>query len=70
MSYNIYITNLSYHDQEFEMNGFNENQNIIVSAGRTSVINTAEGSTGAIIALHNGVRCEQAEINRDGADGK
>ena len=70
MSHNINITNLSGHDQEFEVHGWNNNQNMTVPAGQTSVINAADGSSGAIIALHYGFEGEQAEITKDGFGGK
>ena len=70
MSHNIYVTNLSSHDQEFEVHGWNNNQNMTISAGQTSVINAADGSSGAIIALHYGFEGEQAEITKDGFGGK
>lgn len=70
MSHNINITNLSGHDQDFEFHGWNSNQNMTVPAGQTSVISAADGSSGAIIALHYGFEGEQAEITKDGFGGK
>ena len=70
MSHNINITNLSGHDQEFEVHGWNNNQNMTVPVGQTSGISAADGSAGAIIALHYGFEGEQAEITKDGFGGK
>ena len=70
MSHNIYITNLSGHAQEFEIHGWNNNQNMTVPARQTSVISAMDGSSGAIIALHYGFEGEQAEITKDGFGGK
>ncbi|CAD6592886.1 MAG: hypothetical protein ASARMPRED_006775 [Alectoria sarmentosa] len=69
MSHNINITNLSGHDQEFEVHGWNNNQNMTVPVGQTSGISAADGSAGAIIALHYGFEGEQAEITKDGFGG-
>lgn len=70
MSHNIYITNLSGHAQEFEIHGWNNNQNMTVPARQTSVVSAKDGSSGAIIALHYGFEGEQAEITKDGFGGK
>ncbi|KAI4234941.1 MAG: hypothetical protein L6R40_006609 [Gallowayella cf. fulva] len=69
MSHNIYVTNLSGHDQEFEVHGWNNNQNITVGAGQTWTINAPDGSSGAIIAVHDGHEGEQAEITKNGWGG-
>ncbi|KAL8840883.1 MAG: hypothetical protein Q9170_001147 [Blastenia crenularia] len=66
MSHNIFVQNLSGHDQEFEVHGWNNNQNMVVGAGQTSTINAPDGSSGAIIALHDGHEGEQAEITKNG----
>lgn len=70
MSHNIYVTNLSGHDQEFEVHGWNNNQNITVGAGQTWTINAPDGSSGAIIAVHDGHEGEQAEITKNGWGGR
>lgn len=70
MSRNIFVTNLSGHDQEFEVHGWNNNQNITVGPGQTFTINAPDGSSGAIIALHDGHEGEQAEITKNGWGGK
>ncbi|KAL8809948.1 MAG: hypothetical protein Q9223_002762 [Gallowayella weberi] len=69
MSRNIYVTNLSGHNQEFEVHGWNDNRNINVGAGQTYTINAPDGSSGAIIALHDGHEGEQAEITKNGWGG-
>ncbi|KAI4220183.1 MAG: hypothetical protein L6R36_007803 [Xanthoria steineri] len=69
MSRNIFITNLSGHDQEFEIHGWNNNQNVVVGPHQTFTINAPDGSSGAIIALHDGHEGEQAEITKNGWGG-
>ena len=70
MSRKIFITNLSNHDQEFEVHGWNNNQNMTVHAHSTNTIDAKNGSSGAIIALHGGHEGEQAEITKDGFEGE
>ncbi|KAL8637015.1 MAG: hypothetical protein Q9228_005668 [Teloschistes exilis] len=60
---------MSKHTQEFEVHGWNNNQNIHVGAGKTWNINAPDGSSGAIIALHDGHEGEQAEITKKGFMG-
>ena len=70
MSHTIYITNLSDHNQEFEIHGWNNNQNMVVWPHSTNpTIQAADGSSGAIIALHDGHEGEQAEITKCGFGG-
>ena len=69
MSHTIFISNLSNHDQEFEVHGWNNNQNMTVPANSTNTIQANDGSSGAIIALHDGFEGEQAEITKDGFGG-
>ncbi|KAL8936674.1 MAG: hypothetical protein Q9216_004812 [Gyalolechia sp. 2 TL-2023] len=69
MSHTIFIQNLSGHKQEFEIHGWNNNHNMVVGAGQTSTINAPDGSSGAIIALHDGHEGEQAEITKNGFGG-
>jgi len=72
--HNIYVTNLSDHDQEFEIHGWNNNNNnnnnITVNPGTTATLEAEDGTSGAIIALHDGHEGEQAEITKDGFGGK
>ena len=67
--HNINITNLAGHDQEFEVHGWNNNSNITVQAGTTATIQADDGTSGAIIALHDGHEGEQAEITKAGFGG-
>ena len=68
--HNINVTNLSGHNQEFEVHGWNDNRNITVHAGQTISIPAGDGTSGAIIALHDGHEGEQAEITKKGFGGK
>ena len=69
MSRKIFITNLSGHDQEFEIHGWNDNKNMTVRAHSTNTLDAKDGSSGAIIALHDGHEGEQAEITKKGYMG-
>lgn len=60
----IIVHNKSHRSQEFEVHGWNDNKNITVGGGKTVKINAADGSSGAIIALHDGHEGEQAEITK------
>jgi hypothetical protein len=70
MVHYINIHNKSGHDQEFEVHGWNSNKNITVKANSTAVIPAPDKTSGAIIALHDGHEGEQAEITKDGFEGK
>ena len=67
--HSINIHNKSGHDQTFEVHGWANNQNITVKAGQTSKIPAPDGSSGAIIALHEGHEGEQVEITKNGYGG-
>lgn len=69
MSHTLTIHNKSPHNQEFEVHGWNNNRNILVSAHSSTNINAPDGSSGAIIALHDGHEGEQAEITKKGYGG-
>ena len=69
MSHKIFITNLSGHDQEFEVHGWNNNKNMTVRAHSTNALDAKDGTSGAIIALHEGYEGEQAEITKNGFGG-
>lgn len=69
MAHKIFVHNKSDHDQTFEVHGWNNNQNIDVKARSTISINAPDGTSGAIIALHDGHEGEQAEITKDGFGG-
>lgn len=62
----INIVNKSNHPQEFQCHGYNGNRNITVGAHSKAVIPAADKTSGAIIAVHDGVIGEQAEITKDG----
>lgn len=64
--HNIHVTNLAAHDQVFEVHGWNGNKNLTVKARTTSLIQAEDGTSGAIIALHEGHEGEQAEITKKG----
>ena len=70
MSHTLFFHNKSSHDQEFEVHGWNNNNNIVVPANSTVTLSANDGSSGAIIALHDGHEGEQAEITKDGFGGK
>ena len=65
----INVHNKSNHEQEFEVHGFNNNKNIVIRPGATTVLPAADHESGAIIALHEGHEGEQAEITKDGFGG-
>ncbi|MCJ1280429.1 hypothetical protein MMC21_008257 [Puttea exsequens] len=65
----INVHNKSNHAQEFEVHGFNNNKNIVIKPGATTVLSAADHQSGAIIALHDGHEGEQAEITKDGFGG-
>ena len=65
----INVHNQSGHDQTFEVHGFNNNNNITVKGGATTVIPAPDRTSGAVIALHDGFEGEQAEITKDGYMG-
>ena len=65
----IFIINLSAHSQEFEIHGWNNNRNLTVDAEKTISLDAADGTSGAIIALHDGHEGEQAEITKHGFGG-
>lgn len=70
MSRTIFIHNKSGNNQEFEIHGWNENKNMVVKAHSTTTISARDGSSGAIIALHDGHEGEQAEITKKGFGGE
>jgi len=69
MVHQIHIHNKSAHDQTFEVHGWHNNQNITVKGGDITLIPAPDGSSGAIIALHEGHEGEQAEITKNGFGG-
>ncbi|KAG9958656.1 hypothetical protein KCU61_g8195, partial [Aureobasidium melanogenum] len=69
MSHILTIHNDSSHNQEFEVHGWNNNHNTVVPAHSSTNIYAPDGSSGAIIALHDGHEGEQAEITKKGFGG-
>lgn len=65
-AHTIFVRNMSGKPQEFEVHGWNNNKNITVGAHGESKISAPDGSSGAIIALHDGHEGEQAEITKNG----
>lgn len=66
----INIHNKSDHPQEFQCHGYNGGHNIVVQARSKAVIPAPDKTSGAIIALHEGQIGEQAEITKDGWQGR
>ncbi|KAG9567941.1 hypothetical protein KCU71_g3173, partial [Aureobasidium melanogenum] len=69
MSHILTIDNKSSHNQEFEVHGWNNNHNTVVPAHSSTNIHAPDGSSGAIIALHDGHEGEQVEITKKGSGG-
>lgn len=69
MSHILTINNKAPHKQEFEVHGWNNNHNTVVPAHSSTNIRAPDGSSGAIIALHDGHEGEQAEITKKGFGG-
>ncbi|KAF2189379.1 hypothetical protein K469DRAFT_748036 [Zopfia rhizophila CBS 207.26] len=65
----LIVRNMSGHDQRFQVHGWNNNQDIVVKAHQEHRIQAKDGSSGAIIAVHNGHIGEQAEITKCGYMG-
>lgn len=70
MSRTIFVQNKSKHSQNFEVHGWNNNHDLVVKAHSLHKIKAPNGSSGAIIAIHNKFEGEQAEITKDGFGGK
>ncbi|PSN70564.1 hypothetical protein BS50DRAFT_316440 [Corynespora cassiicola Philippines] len=65
----LIVRNMSGHDQRFQVHGWNKNQDIVVKAHQDHRIQAEDGSSGAIIAVHDGHIGEQAEITKHGYGG-
>lgn len=65
----LFVRNMSGHDQRFQVHGWNGNKDIVVKAHGETKIQAADGSSGAIIAVHDGHIGEQAEITKHGYMG-
>ncbi|KAH6645065.1 hypothetical protein BKA67DRAFT_542050 [Truncatella angustata] len=65
----IIIRNRGGRSQEFQVHGFNNNQNVTVNAGTEVSIDAPDGQSGAVIAVYDGQVAEQAEITKCGWNG-
>lgn len=65
----LFVRNMSGRDQRFQVHGWNNNQDVVVKARSQTGIPAADGSSGAIIAVHDGHIGEQAEITKHGFGG-
>ncbi|KAJ8126219.1 hypothetical protein O1611_g7417 [Lasiodiplodia mahajangana] len=63
------IHNRSNHPQTFQCHGYNGNKNLTINANGQANIEAADGTSGAIIAVHEGVIGEQCEITKAGWQG-
>lgn len=64
----ININNISGHDQKFYIHGWGQNDTT-VGAGQMFTFNAPDGTSGAIIAVHEGREGEQVEITKGGWQG-
>jgi len=69
MAHTTTIHNKSNHEQEFEIHGYNGNRNQKVSANGDFKFQTPDGTSGAVITLHEGHEGEQVEITKHGYMG-
>ncbi|KAF4553569.1 LysM domain-containing protein 3 [Elsinoe fawcettii] len=69
MSKTIFLYNKSNVEQRFYVHGWNNNADLVVAPWTTANINAPDGSSGAIIAVHEGFEGEQAEITKNGFGG-
>ncbi|KAI1132851.1 hypothetical protein F5Y10DRAFT_291809 [Nemania abortiva] len=63
------IHNRSNHPQLFQCHGYNGNKDLTINANGQANIEAADGTSGAIIAVHEGVIGEQCEITKAGWQG-
>ncbi|TRX95651.1 hypothetical protein FHL15_003609 [Xylaria flabelliformis] len=63
------IHNRSNHPQTFQCHGYNGNKDLTIKANSQANIEAADGTSGAIIAVHEGVIGEQCEITKAGWQG-
>ncbi|KAF3929147.1 hypothetical protein AA313_de0200629 [Arthrobotrys entomopaga] len=68
-THHIHVRNMSKHPQRFEVHGWNKDKDIVVKPHHTAKIAAPDGSSGAIIAVHQGHEGEQAEITKAGFGG-
>lgn len=64
----ININNISGHDQKFYIHGWGQNDTT-VGAGQLFTFDAPDGTSGAIIAVHEGREGEQVEITKGGWQG-
>lgn len=64
----ININNISGHDQLFYIHGWGQGDTT-VSAGQMFTFDAPDGTSGAIIAVHDGREGEQVEITKAGWGG-
>ncbi|KAI2784515.1 hypothetical protein F4815DRAFT_456117 [Daldinia loculata] len=60
------IHNRSNHEQTFQCHGYNGNKDLKIKANGQANLEAPDGSSGAIIAVHEGVIGEQCEITKHG----
>ncbi|KAI0968220.1 hypothetical protein F4678DRAFT_482189 [Xylaria arbuscula] len=65
----IHIHNRSDHPQSFQCHGYNGNKDLTITANGQARIEAADGTSGAIIAVHESVIGEQCEITKCGFQG-
>ncbi|KAI2634497.1 hypothetical protein GGS21DRAFT_543582 [Xylaria nigripes] len=65
----IRILNRSGLPQTFQCHGYNNNQDLTVAANGQASLEAADGTSGAIIAVHEGQIGEQCEITKAGFGG-
>ncbi|KAI1452487.1 hypothetical protein F4805DRAFT_27724 [Annulohypoxylon moriforme] len=63
------IHNRSNHPQTFQCHGYNGNKDLTINANGQASIEAADGTSGAIIAVHEGIIGEQCEITKHGYMG-
>ncbi|KAK8085811.1 hypothetical protein PG997_007082 [Apiospora hydei] len=63
------IKNRSGHAQTFQCHGYNGNKDLTIAANSQANIEAKDGTSGAIIAVHDGVIGEQCEITKAGWNG-
>jgi hypothetical protein len=64
--HDLIVKNQSNHDQRFQIHGWNNNQDIVVGPKSEYRVKANDGSSGAIIAVHDGQIGEQAELAKSG----
>ncbi|KAI0386656.1 hypothetical protein F5Y04DRAFT_288550 [Hypomontagnella monticulosa] len=63
------IHNRSDHPQTFQCHGYNGNKDLTIKAKGQANIEAPDGTSGAIIAVHDGVIGEQCEVTKHGFMG-